>query len=161
MAGSQASLTPGLGPNSSPPVGGKRPTSYRGWSRSKASVTEHKDILIRLNAAAWGFIKMPQQPPSLSLETPVTTPWNLEGGHAAGLASPVNCRHLYAFCIQTASSSSALPVFLQGNPDFISFFFVNNLSACLLCWFNTALPGVTCQSNTTGRSAVWIKCECL
>lgn len=47
---------------------------YGGRGRSKASVTEHKDILIQPNAAAGGFIKKPSTTsPSLEGERDVTT----------------------------------------------------------------------------------------
>lgn len=58
MAVSQASQTPGLGPNSSPRVGGKNAHRYGGRGRSKACVSEHKDILICQKATVCRLMQM-------------------------------------------------------------------------------------------------------
>lgn len=60
---------------------------YGGRSRSKASVAEHKDILIRLSAAAWSFIKMPEQPSPNTppfLDMNVTGLWDQQEGTQQG-----------------------------------------------------------------------------
>ena len=131
---------------------------YGGRGRSKASVTEHKDILIRLNAAAWGFIKMPQQPPppthtpSSRRKMDVTTLWDLQGGRAAGLALPVSRRHLCVLCIQRPTSK-----FCSCTEILIFFFFSSTtcqqlLSAHCCGVFVLHLLEVTCQSHGTGGS---------
>lgn len=105
-----------------------------GRGRSEASVTEHKDILIRLNA---GFIKT-----LFKGDGCYDTVRSRGGGGAAGLAPPVSRRHLYVFCIRAATSSSYC---VHARKSCFVLFSVNNLStsakSSLLRCFCTSPPG--------------------
>lgn len=104
MAVSQAYQTPGLGLNSSPPVGEKRPTAME-----VAVGQRHLWLNTKIFRYGWTlqrdiFNKMPNLPTfssysSFSGEMDVTTLGDLKGGSAAVLAVPVSCRPFYVFSI--------------------------------------------------------------
>lgn len=92
---------------------------YGGRSRSKASVAEHKDILIRLSAAAWSFIKMPEQPSPNTppfLDMNVTGLWDQQegtqqGGAAYHLLPPLRDLHLNTLsCVLTVIMLRSLDI---------------------------------------------------
>ena len=149
MAVSQASRTPGLGPDSSPPVGGKRPTAME-----VAVGQRHLWLNTKIFWYGWKlllevFTKMPQQtdPRFKRSRSYNTVSYRGRAGGRAGtacqLSSPLRVLHP-----KKATSSSVLTMFVHGNPDFLFFsffFFVNNLSTfakCSLLWcFCTSPPG--------------------
>lgn len=159
MAVSQASQTPGLGPNSSPPVGGKRPTAMEVAVGQRHLWLNTKIFWYSRMLLLEVLLKSPQQPAPLLRGRGMLRHCEIlrEAGHA-GLAQPVSCRHLYVFCIQRATSSSVLTVFMQGYPDFLLSTTCQHLLSAHCCGvFALHLLEVTCQSHSTGRSATPVK----
>ena len=156
MAVSQASRTPGLGPDSSPPVGGKRPTAME-----VAVGQRHLWLNTKIFWYGWKlllevFTKMPQQtdPRFKRSRSYNTVSYRGRAGGRAGtacqLSSPLRVLHP-----KKATSSSVLTMFVHGNPDFL--FFLSTtcqhlLSAHCCGVFALHLLEVSCQSHGTGRS---------
>lgn len=170
MAASQASQTPGLGPNSSPPVGGKRPTA-----KEVAVGQRHLWLNTKIFWYGW-MLLLEVLLKCLNKQPPLRGRWRLrhcgisgEGGWAGSrvgtacqLSSPLRVLHRnsnFHFCPYSVRVGKSWPFFLSTTCQHL-------LSAHCCGVFALHLPEVACQSHGTGRSVtpsaneVWVSGSC-
>lgn len=150
LAVSQASQTPGLGPNSSPRWEGKT-HRHGGRGRSGASATEHKDISIRLNAV---FIKS---------DPLLTGDGCYETVRSRGSFGQQGWHWLSVFAASTCSASKQQRTILLllsscTENQIVLFFVVNNLltfAKCSLKWRLLYFTSWRSPANHTAQGGLW------